>query len=100
MVLSLLGSLKFRLLPTLTHLLVEPGPTLARSFFESGLADRVWSSSSPVALNEPSAPSVTPIPEHYLKTAELNLDGDVLTEYLNPQSAVFFAPERSADLPL
>jgi diaminohydroxyphosphoribosylaminopyrimidine deaminase/5-amino-6-(5-phosphoribosylamino)uracil reductase len=89
-----------RLPEAMTHLLVEPGPTLARSLFERGLADRVWVFSSSTALNEPSAPSATPIPEHYLKTAELNREGDVLTEYLNPQSAVFFAPERSADLPL
>src|SRR5207248_346542 len=25
-----------------THLLVEPGPTLARSFFRDGLCDRLW----------------------------------------------------------
>jgi diaminohydroxyphosphoribosylaminopyrimidine deaminase/5-amino-6-(5-phosphoribosylamino)uracil reductase len=89
-----------RSLPPETHVLVEPGPTLARSFFQTGLADRVWVFSSPTILNDPSAPTATPVPEHYIKTGEMNVGGDVLTEYLNPRSPVFFAPQPSADFVL
>jgi len=81
-----------------THLLVEPGPTLARAFFEAGLADRVWQIRSPKRVDDPSAPAAAGIPGDFLCTGELDLDGDTLTEYLNPASVVFFAPERSADL--
>jgi diaminohydroxyphosphoribosylaminopyrimidine deaminase/5-amino-6-(5-phosphoribosylamino)uracil reductase len=83
--------------PAPTHLLVEPGPTLAAGFFADNLADRVWVLRSPTALNELDAPSATPIPPHFVKTGRLNLDGDTLTEYLNPQSPLFFAPSQSAD---
>jgi diaminohydroxyphosphoribosylaminopyrimidine deaminase/5-amino-6-(5-phosphoribosylamino)uracil reductase len=78
-------------------LLVEPGPQLARGFFEQGLADRLWvirSSSIEVELTAPGAPV---IPPHFVPTAQIDLAGDLLTEYLNPDSPVFFAPLPSAD---
>jgi diaminohydroxyphosphoribosylaminopyrimidine deaminase/5-amino-6-(5-phosphoribosylamino)uracil reductase len=80
------------------NLLIEPGPTLAASFFEQNLADRVWVIRSPNAIDEPTAPNAPLVPPTFFRTGEVNLDGDILTEYLNPKSPVFFAPEPSADL--
>lgn len=80
-----------------SELLVEPGPTLAASFFNSGLVDRVWVFRSPTRLNENSAPSAAPIPDDFVKTGELNVGDDVLSEYLNPKCGAFFAAVPSAD---
>jgi diaminohydroxyphosphoribosylaminopyrimidine deaminase/5-amino-6-(5-phosphoribosylamino)uracil reductase len=80
------------------HLLVEPGPTLAHSFFETNLCDRLWVIRSPKVIDEPTAPSAAAVPGDYVKTGEVNLDGDVFSEYLNPKSPVFFASEASADI--
>ena len=37
------------------------------------------------------------IPASYVKTGEINLDGDRLIEFLNPASPLFFSAEPSAD---
>jgi diaminohydroxyphosphoribosylaminopyrimidine deaminase/5-amino-6-(5-phosphoribosylamino)uracil reductase len=84
-------------LADVTHLLVEPGPTLATSFFNAGAADRLWVIESPRPVNDPTAPAATSIPSRYIKTGELKIDDDVLTEYLDPESDLFFAAEPSAD---
>lgn len=84
----------------ITQLLVEPGPTLAGSFFRDNLADRVWVFRSKLKIGNDSAPTAALIPEGYISTGEINLNGDTLTEYLNPRSPVFFAAEPSADLVL
>ena len=81
-----------------THLLVEPGPTLARSFLESNLVDRVWRFQSRKVMDDPSAPEAQAI--SFPATDQVNLDGDLLTEYLNPKSDVYFAMAPSADLGL
>jgi riboflavin biosynthesis pyrimidine reductase len=84
-----------------THLLVEPGPTLARSFFdEVELVDRVWVIRSPNRVNDPSAPAASGVPGEFVKTGELDLNGDTLSEFLNPVSPVFFSAEPSADFVL
>lgn len=80
-----------------SHVLVEPGPTLAASFFAANLADRVWVFQSPREIRDDSAPKAAPVPPDYVKTGQLDLAGDTLTEYLNPASPVFFAAEPSAD---
>jgi len=80
---------------SITHLLVEPGPTLAASFLRSNLADRVWVFRSPKHLDAsdaPDAPGVT-----YTTVGQATLDGDQLIEYLNPTSPAYFAPAQSAD---
>ena len=78
----------------ITHLLVEPGPTLARSFLERGLTDRVWVFRSPDAMND----SPPPPPGASLTPPSPNAGrGDTLAEYLNLASPVYFAPEPSAD---
>jgi diaminohydroxyphosphoribosylaminopyrimidine deaminase/5-amino-6-(5-phosphoribosylamino)uracil reductase len=83
-----------------SHLMVEPGPTLARSFFNSGLVERVWALRSPMRVNDDTAPAAMPVPPHYMKTGELSLGCDRLTEYLNPDSPAFFAAVPSADFVL
>jgi diaminohydroxyphosphoribosylaminopyrimidine deaminase / 5-amino-6-(5-phosphoribosylamino)uracil reductase len=81
-----------------THLLVEAGPTLAGSFMRQNLADRVWVFRSTMRVNDPAAPGAQTV--EYPPAGELTLGADKLTEYLNPQSPVFFAMTGSADLEL
>lgn len=88
-VLAHLGSLG------VTHLLVEPGPTLARSFLAENLADRVWIFRSPNPVGDSAAASAIPV--NYPETGSATHEGDVLTEYLNPASAVFFSLDRSPE---
>lgn len=83
-----------------THLLVEPGPTLTRYFFARGQADRIWRFRSPNDVADAdSAVSAAPMVD-YPKTGELNIGIDTLTEYLNPASSVYFSTEPSADFAL
>jgi diaminohydroxyphosphoribosylaminopyrimidine deaminase/5-amino-6-(5-phosphoribosylamino)uracil reductase len=83
-----------------THLLVEGGPTVHRGFFRSGLADRVWRFRSPNSMEDSvEAPSAAVIPATYRRSRDLSLGGDTLSEYLNPDSPVFFAAP-SADFAL
>lgn len=83
----------------ITHLLVEPGPTLARSFLsKKNLADRVWVFRSPNPIGDAlanAAPHVS-----YPASGHAQHGPDVLTEYLNPASNVFFSLDPSPDLVL
>lgn len=81
-----------------THLLVEPGPTLARYMFARSQADRVWVFRSPNPIADDTAPAAPRV--ECPSTGSLELAGDVLTEFVNPDSAAFFAPAPSADLVL
>ncbi len=83
-----------------THLLVEPGPTLAKSFFDAGGADRVWVIESPNKIGAHDAIDAPRVPNRYVKSAELKIDGDVLSEYLDTESDLFFAGAPSADFVL
>jgi diaminohydroxyphosphoribosylaminopyrimidine deaminase / 5-amino-6-(5-phosphoribosylamino)uracil reductase len=81
-----------------THVLVEPGPTLARSFFNhETLTDRVWLIVSPKKSGDVAAVAGVGVPANYVKTGEVDLDGDRLIEFLNPASPLFFSGEASAD---
>jgi diaminohydroxyphosphoribosylaminopyrimidine deaminase/5-amino-6-(5-phosphoribosylamino)uracil reductase len=82
----------------ITHLLVEPGPTIAASFLSAGFADRIWIIRSPRKIAEPDAPRAPVVA--WPATATKNLDGDDLTEYLNPDSPVYFTATPSADFQL
>ncbi|MEA2708991.1 MAG: diaminohydroxyphosphoribosylaminopyrimidine deaminase [Phycisphaerales bacterium] len=81
-----------------THVLVEPGPTLARSFLDQAtLTDRVWLIISPKRSSEVASIAGVGIPASYVKTGEIDSDGDRLIEFLNPASPLFFSAEPSAD---
>jgi diaminohydroxyphosphoribosylaminopyrimidine deaminase/5-amino-6-(5-phosphoribosylamino)uracil reductase len=86
--------------PTCTHVLVEPGPRLAKSFLEGNFADRVWVIRSPSRIEALTAPKAVAVPDHFVETGTIDLAGDTLTEYLNPNSDVFFEAEASADFVL
>lgn len=78
-----------------THLLVEPGPTLAASFLKSGLWDRAWVIRSPSRIDDltaPTAPAIAIDP-----VAQAMLGPDRLIEYLNPSSEVMFKADPSPD---
>lgn len=81
----------------ITHLLVEPGPTLATRFFQDGWVDRLWVNRSTKTVDDPTAPTAATVPADYVQTGQIELAGDTLTEYLNPRSPVFFANVPSAD---
>jgi diaminohydroxyphosphoribosylaminopyrimidine deaminase / 5-amino-6-(5-phosphoribosylamino)uracil reductase len=82
------------------HLLVEPGPTLAASFFRDNLCDRLWIFQSGRRINSDTAPAAASIPSNFIKTGELKIGEDQLTEYLNSTGSAFFSPTPSADFVL
>lgn len=81
-----------------THLLVEAGPTLAAELLTD--TQRLWVFRSTKVIGDDGAPNAPVVPASFIKTGELDLAGDVLTEYLNAVGSVFFAPEPSADFVL
>lgn len=82
-----------------THLLVEPGPTLAASFIAANLVDRVWLfRSGRVTSPDPTAIWAPFLPPDVIRVAERDSCLDELQEFLNLRSEAFFAPEPSADL--
>jgi diaminohydroxyphosphoribosylaminopyrimidine deaminase/5-amino-6-(5-phosphoribosylamino)uracil reductase len=83
-----------------THLLIEPGPTLARHLLPRGQVDRIWVFRARHALNDPGGYDAPALPADYVMTGDVALGDDVLSEYLNPTSAAFFAAAPSADLVL
>jgi diaminohydroxyphosphoribosylaminopyrimidine deaminase/5-amino-6-(5-phosphoribosylamino)uracil reductase len=78
-----------------THLIVEPGVQLVKSFLDQNLADRVWLFQSPKRIDADDAPAAAKI--EYPMTGHVTIEGDELREYLNPASPVFFSLQRSAD---
>lgn len=80
-----------------THLLVEPGPTLARSMLHRGQVDRVWVFYSPKPIAAEDGLAAAAVPGEFVQTAQMQVGGDVLREYLNPFSDGYFAPAASAD---
>jgi diaminohydroxyphosphoribosylaminopyrimidine deaminase / 5-amino-6-(5-phosphoribosylamino)uracil reductase len=81
-----------------THLLVEPGPTLTQTFLRENLADRVWIFRSPNQVGDPTAPNGVRV--QFPATGTTTHRGDALTEYLNPASPVFFSLDESPDFRL
>ena len=84
--------------PKISHIIIEPGPTLAHAMFQQ--TDRLWVIRSVRLIEDATAPSAAEIPDYFVKTGELNLNGDTLCEYLNTQSKSFFAITPSADFVL
>jgi riboflavin biosynthesis pyrimidine reductase len=81
-----------------THVLVEPGPTLAHSMFQENTCDRLWVIRSQKKVDDATAPSVAAIPPEFVQSGQRKLKGDILTEYLNQKSPAFYANSASADL--
>jgi diaminohydroxyphosphoribosylaminopyrimidine deaminase/5-amino-6-(5-phosphoribosylamino)uracil reductase len=86
-----------------THLLVEPGPQLAAGFLEQNLADRAWVFGSQQAIEGadcPSAPRVNWTRGAHTEciAGSVELNTDVLKEYLNPNGSAYFCLAESADL--
>jgi diaminohydroxyphosphoribosylaminopyrimidine deaminase/5-amino-6-(5-phosphoribosylamino)uracil reductase len=81
-------------------LMVEPGPTLSRSFFDANLANRLWVFRSTLRVNDDTAPNAAMIPDHFVETGRLQVGEDHLTEYLNKNSNGYFAAAPSADFVL
>ena len=79
----------------MTHLLVEPGPKLAKELLARGQADRVWVLRGKVDIGDDgmTAPRLD-----WPEVGRVALDGDVLGEFLNPASQAFFAALPSPDL--
>jgi diaminohydroxyphosphoribosylaminopyrimidine deaminase/5-amino-6-(5-phosphoribosylamino)uracil reductase len=88
----------------LGEVLVEPGPTLARQFFDSRRVDRLWVIRSPVSVNDDTAPAAAKVPDWLVPTGTLGVGNDVLTEYRTPEwddaTETEFAPVASADFEL
>lgn len=83
------------------HLLIEPGPTLARAMIERSQADRIWVFRSPRPIEVPDHDAPLRAPKiDYPSTATLHLGDDELTEYLNPSSNAYYASVPSADIVL
>lgn len=80
------------------ELLVEPGPTLARSFFAANLVDRLWVFRSAKRIGDATAIAAAEVPVDFVATETLDVEGDQLTEYLNRRSPVFFSASPSADI--
>ncbi len=83
--------------PICQNVMVEPGPTLARSMIAANLVDRVWVFQSASAIDDDSAPSAATVPGNFIKTGEMHVGADTLAEYSNPDSPVFSASVPSAD---
>jgi diaminohydroxyphosphoribosylaminopyrimidine deaminase / 5-amino-6-(5-phosphoribosylamino)uracil reductase len=93
-----LAQVLLRLPASTTHLLVEPGPTLAASFLREGLADRVWVIGSPKVIAEAGAPTAPALDQgRYPPAGSVDLDGDTLSEHLGRESPVFSCLAPSAD---
>jgi diaminohydroxyphosphoribosylaminopyrimidine deaminase/5-amino-6-(5-phosphoribosylamino)uracil reductase len=82
----------------MTHLVVEPGVKLAEAFLRSeNLVDRVWIFRSPMRVGAADAPDAATV-VNYTLAGSVRLDGDELSEYLNPSSGAFYSLQKSADL--
>ena len=81
-----------------SHVLVEAGPTLAAATMP--FVDRLWVIRSPKSIGDETAPPAAAIPDYFVQTGEMNLDGDRLCEYLNTKGSTFFAAVPSADFVL
>ena len=82
------------------EVLVEPGPTLARAMLAAKAIDRIWVFRSRKRMHENTAPSAAPLSLEATKTGEIDLETDVLDEYLNLLSPLCFEWEPSADFVL
>ncbi len=83
-----------------SHVLVEPGPTLARSIFKAGVCDRLWVFESRMTVDDASAPRAADIPAWFAETGQLQVGDDLLREYVNTQNPACFTRSASVDFVL
>ena len=79
-----------------THLLIEPGPKLAKEILKRNQADRAWviRGRGTIGGDGMPAPQID-----WPEVASLSLEEDVLSERLNPASDAYFAPRGVGGLP-
>jgi hypothetical protein len=63
----------------------------------------VWIIRSPKVIDspdapDPDAPDAAKLPARFVKTGEVELDGDVIAEHLDRESDLFFAASASSDI--
>jgi diaminohydroxyphosphoribosylaminopyrimidine deaminase/5-amino-6-(5-phosphoribosylamino)uracil reductase len=80
----------------MSHVFVEPGAELAKSFLRGNFADRIWITRSPKRVDADDAPEALPV--NFPVSGYFRFDDDEFTEYLNPESPVFYSVEMSPDL--
>ena len=80
-----------------THVMVEGGPCVLRSFIESNLGDRAWVVRAPVVIGTDDAPSVPKLPADFRVAGERRLGSDWLSEMLNSRGAGYFRLAASVD---
>lgn len=78
-----------------THLMIEPGPKLARELMGRSEADRALIISGQVTIGQDGMAAARC---DWRTTGTIDLDGDSLSEHLNAASEAYFAPEHSADV--
>ena len=78
-------------------LLIESGGQLACAMLAENHVDRLWVIQSPQIITANNAPDSCAVPKHFIATGKMNLDGNVLTEFLNPDSTAFHTVQPSAD---
>ena len=82
---------------SVTHLLIEPGPKLAREMIERNQSDRILTIRGQHAIGDDGLDA--PI-DPYPPVHAFDLEGDTWTESLNPNSDVYFGPFPSPDVRL
>lgn len=80
------------------NVLVEPGPRLAQALLGANLVDRLWVFTSTRVAGGPDGLAAPRVPDHFIEVARRNVGDDVLVEYLNPESDLFYAAVPSAEV--
>lgn len=79
------------------NVMVEPGPRLAAALFDANLVDRLWVFHSTRVVAGPDGVPAPKVPGHFREVARRTIGDDLLVEYLNPESDLFFAAVPSAE---
>jgi diaminohydroxyphosphoribosylaminopyrimidine deaminase/5-amino-6-(5-phosphoribosylamino)uracil reductase len=82
------------------HLLVETGGVFASALMQSNHVDRVWIFRSSIVVSPGGMGILASRSMNWPPVAQVDVERDTLTEYLNPASPVYSAPEPSADFVL
>jgi diaminohydroxyphosphoribosylaminopyrimidine deaminase/5-amino-6-(5-phosphoribosylamino)uracil reductase len=83
-----------------THLLLEPGPTLATALLSRHQINRIWHLTCPTKIIGHDGLPAPKLPPTLQPTATVRLGPDQLIEYLDPASPTFATATASADFSL